>query len=142
MPATEIIYYAEKGISPFLKWLDEHQEKVQDKIFDAVARLEELGYELRRPEAEYLRDDIYELRVKKGHVNYRALYFFDDLKDKVVERIVQRRVVVAHGCTKEGKVDASDINVAVNRRRKYLAERKAHTYVPPTNDATGPDAVS
>lgn len=103
MPATEVIYYAESGVSPFLRWVDRQQDKVQDKIFDAVARLEELGHELRRPEAEYLRDGIYELRVKKGHVNYRPLYFFDDVKDKT-ERIVQRRAVIAHGCTKEGRL--------------------------------------
>jgi len=58
MPATEVIFYAETGASPFLVWIDAQQEKAQDKIFDAVARLEELGYELRRPEADYLRDNV------------------------------------------------------------------------------------
>ena len=115
---------------------------MQDKIFDAVARLEQLGYELRRPEAEYLRDDIYELRVKKGHVNYRPLYFFDDLKEKKTGRIIQRRVVVAHGCTKEGKVGAADIDLAVNRRRSFIADRAAHTYFPPTVQPAGPHDVS
>lgn len=69
MPATEVIYFAEQGISPFLEWLDRQQERVQDKVFDAVARLEELGHQLRRPEAEYLGDQIHELRAKRGHVN-------------------------------------------------------------------------
>jgi hypothetical protein len=32
--------------------------------------------ELRRPEADYLQDGIYELRVGFQHVNYRMLYFF------------------------------------------------------------------
>src|SRR6476661_598166 len=131
MPVTEVIFYAERGTSPFLAWLDEQQEKVQDKVFDAVARLEELGHELRRPEAEYLRDDIYELRVKKGHVNYRPLYFFDDVKDPKTGRVTRRRAVIAHGCTKEAKVAARDIDLAVARRRSYLADRAAHTYVPP-----------
>ena len=104
MPATEVIYFAEQGISPFLEWLDQQQqERVQDKDFDAVARLEELGHELRRPEAEYLGDDLYELRVKRGHVNYRPLYFFDDVRDEKGGRIVRRRAVIVHGCIKEGK---------------------------------------
>ena len=81
MPATEVTFYAEGAASPVLEWVDAQQRTVQDKIFDAVARLEELGHELRRPEADYLRDHVYELRVKKGHVNYRALYFFDDVRD-------------------------------------------------------------
>src|SRR6476646_8301971 len=76
----------------------------------------ELGHELRRPEAEYLRDDIYELRVKKGHVNYRPLYFFDDLKDPRTGRVTRRRAVIAHGCTKEANVAARDIDLAVARR--------------------------
>jgi len=128
MPATEVIFYAEGGVSPFLEWMERQQEKVQDKIFDAVSRLEELGFELRRPEAEFLGDEIYELRVKKGHVNYRPLYFLDDMKDK--QGRVLRRAVIVHGCTKEGKVDARDINLAVARRRLFLADRARHTHVP------------
>src|SRR5438067_13018164 len=121
MPLTHVIYYAEKNASPFLQWTDSQQEKVQDKIFDAVARLEELGHELRRPEAEYLRDDIYELRIKKGHVNYRPLYFFDDIKDARTGRIIQRSAVIAHGCTKEGRVDPRDIDLAIARRKMYVS---------------------
>ena len=129
MPATEVIFYAERGISPFLQWLERQPPKVQDKIFDAAARLELLGFELRRPEADYLRDDIYELRVKKGHVNYRPLYFFADMKDAKT-RAVRRRAIIAHGCTKEGRVAARDIDVAVARRQKYMANPAAHTYEP------------
>jgi hypothetical protein len=131
MPTTLVIFYAEQNICPFLQWLDVQQEKVQDKIFDAVARLEALGFELRRPEADLLRDGIYELRVKKGHVNYRPLYFFDDEKDPKTGKVMRRRAVIAHGCTKEGRVDATDINLAIRRRNHYLANRRAHTYLPP-----------
>ena len=127
MPATEVIFYAEGDVCPFLECMDRQQKKVQDKIFDAVSRLEELGFELRRPEAEYLGDDIYELRVKKGHVNYRPLYFLDDMRDR--EGGVLRRAVIVHGCTKEGKVDVRDIKLAVARRRLFLADRAGHTYV-------------
>jgi hypothetical protein len=131
MPATEVIYFAEQGISPFLEWLDRQQERVQDKVFDAVARLEELGHQLRRPEAEYLGDQIHELRVKRGHVNYRPLYFFDDVKDEKTGRISGRRAVIVHGCTKEGKVGRADLRLAAIRRAQYLADRTAHTFVPP-----------
>jgi len=66
-------------------------------------------------------------------VNYRSLYFFDDVKDKI-GRIVHRRAVIAHGCTKEDKVDAADINLVITRRKKYLADRAGHTYVPPADE--------
>ena len=131
MPVTEVIYFAEHGISPFLEWLDRQQERVQDKIFDAVARLEELGHELRRPEVEYLGDQIYELRIKRGHVNYRPLYFFDDVKDVKTGRITRRRAVIVHGCTKEGKVGRADLRLAATRRGRFLVDRAAHTFVPP-----------
>ena len=36
----------------------------------------ELGHELRRPEADLLRDNIYELRIGLQGINYRILYFF------------------------------------------------------------------
>ena len=41
-----------------------------------IELLADLGHELRRPAADYLRDGIYELRAKQGHVQYRLLYFF------------------------------------------------------------------
>ncbi|HUO08583.1 MAG TPA: type II toxin-antitoxin system RelE/ParE family toxin [Phycisphaerae bacterium] len=132
MPKTYVVLYAEGGQSPFLAWVERQPPKVQDKLFDAVSRLEELGHDLRRPEAEYLGKDLYELRVKKGHVNYRPLYFFDDRKDKEGKTTL-RRAVIAHGCTKEDAVHPTDIALALERRKKYLANRAAHTYTPPTD---------
>lgn len=57
-------------------WLRSLPPKVQDKCLVRLERLEEEGHDLRRPEADYLRDDIYELRVRFQSVNYRMLYFF------------------------------------------------------------------
>ncbi len=65
-------------------------------------------------------------------MNYRPLYFFDDRKDKE-GKIISRRAVIAHGCTKEDAVGPTDIALALERRKKYLANRKAHTYIPPTD---------
>ena len=51
------------GTVPLIAWLDKLPEKVQDKCLVKIQRLEEQGYELRRPEADSLRDGIHELRV-------------------------------------------------------------------------------
>ena len=59
-----------------MRWFDQIPEKAQDKCRIKIERLQELGHELRRPEADYLRDGIYELRVRLQSVNYRMLYFF------------------------------------------------------------------
>ncbi len=83
------------------------------------------GHELRRPEADYLRDEIHELRVRLGSVNCRLLYFFHG-------RTVS---VVAHGLTKEDIVPASAIKKAIARKAAFTANPAAHTYTGEIEDA-------
>jgi phage-related protein len=95
MPATHVIFYREDDDSvPILDWLDAIPAKAQAKCLARLKRLEDLGHELRRPEADLLRDGIYELRVGLQGIHYRMLYFFHG---KAV-------AVVAHGLTKERRV--------------------------------------
>ena len=64
MPKIKVIFYKEDdGTVPILEWLDCLQEKALDKCTVRIERLGELGHELRRPEADLLRDGIYELRI-------------------------------------------------------------------------------
>jgi hypothetical protein len=67
MPACHVVFYQEKdGAAPALDWLKELRStdaKAFTKCRAALARLALLGHELRRPEADYLRDDIHELRI-------------------------------------------------------------------------------
>ena len=83
-----------------------------------IERLEELGHELRRPEADLLRNGIYELRVGLQHVNYRMLYFFHG----------RTAAVVSHGLVKEAVVPNQEIEKALERKRKFEKNPKAHTY--------------
>ena len=62
----------EDGTAPFLSWLLSLPDRAQDKVRLRVQRLAELGHELRRPEADYLRDGIYELRATIGGVHYQS----------------------------------------------------------------------
>jgi len=72
MPQTAVVLFAEEdGSAPLVEWLDGQPVKVQDKCQVRVERLAELGHELRRPDGDYLRDGIYELRVRHQRVNYR-----------------------------------------------------------------------
>jgi hypothetical protein len=50
------------GSCPFLAWFNELPAKVQD-CYLRLEQLREMGHELPRPEADFLRDGIYELRV-------------------------------------------------------------------------------
>lgn len=48
MPETEVLLFRDENDNcPLLLWLDQLQEKVQDKCIVKIERLSELGYELR-----------------------------------------------------------------------------------------------
>jgi phage-related protein len=118
MPRTEVVFFAEEdSTAPLLVWLDQQETKVQDKCLVKIDRLEELGYELRRPEADYLHDGIYELRVRYRSVNYRMLYFFHE-----------GIAVVSHGLTKEDVVPDRDISLAASNMAKFKHDPDKHTY--------------
>jgi phage-related protein len=118
MPAITVIFFVEDdGTCPFLVWLDELPTKVQDKCTVRIERLAELGHELRRPEADFLRDGIYELRVSYQGVNYRVLYF-----------LRQQTAVVSHGVTKEKEVPKREIERAIRNMTQFEMDPVKHTY--------------
>ena len=81
----EIIYYeTNKGEVPVSDFLDKQSSKAQTKIIKHVSLLAKEGQNLRRPYADYLRDGIYELRVKFSPHEYRMLYFFFQRADIVI----------------------------------------------------------
>ena len=119
MPKTPVVFYCEAdGTVPVLEWFDDLPAKAQDKCRIRIQRLSEVGHELRRPEADFLRDGIYELRVGLQRVNYRILYFFHG-------RVA---AILAHGLTKEDRVPTADIDLALMRKRRYEQAPKLHTF--------------
>src|SRR4030066_547307 len=112
MPRTEVVLYAEDdGTSPLLEWMDDLPQKAQDKCIVRIERLGEMGHELRRPEADFLRDGIYELRVALHGIQYRMLYFFNENK-----------AVISHGLIKKGKeVPPKQIDVAIERKDRFAS---------------------
>jgi len=77
MPSTEVVFYPDDdGTIPVLDWLGGLSLKARLKCLVRIERLRELGYDLRRPEADLLRDGVYELRASLNHVQYRILYAF------------------------------------------------------------------
>jgi len=120
MPKTKVVFYKQDdGSVPVLEWLDSLQRRALDKCTVRIERLEEIGHELRRPEADFLRDGIYELRVGLQHVNYRMLYFFPG----------RTAAVISHGLEKEDEVPPKEIEKAIERKRKFEQNPKAHTHV-------------
>lgn len=119
VPKTRVALYREEdGSCPFVEWFDELSAKVQDKCYLRLERLREVGHELRRPEADFLRDGIYELRVSLGGVHHRILYFFHGAV----------AAVVSHGLVKERVVPSREIDYAVERKKRFEANPAKHTY--------------
>ena len=118
MPRVTIVFFKDDdGSVPMRDWLDGIQKKAAAKCLARLKRLEDLGHELRRPEADYLRDEIYELRVGLQGSNYRMLYFFRG----------RTAAVVSHGLVKERAVPPGEIDLAVQRKKKFEQAPKAHS---------------
>ena len=119
MPQTRVVFYREAdGTVPIVDWFDALPKKALDKCRVKIGRLRELGHELRRPEADFLRDGIYELRIRLQWTNYRVLYFFHG----------DTAAIVSHGIIKERLVPAKEIDRAVGRKRRFAADPVTHTY--------------
>ena len=105
--------------------MEELKRRDKKGFAKCIVRLRELfhfGHELRRPAADMLRDGVHELRAKHGHVQYRILYFFHG----------REAVILAHALVKESAaVPASDIERALARRRRYLANPADHCCIVP-----------
>jgi phage-related protein len=123
MPQTRLLFFQDAGrVAPVWEWLKELRAtnpKAYAKCLVRIRRLAELGHELRRPEADMLRDGIYELRARLGTVNYRILYFFYG----------QNVAALAHAITKENEIPIVEINRAVERKRAFAASPAAHTFI-------------
>jgi phage-related protein len=104
-------------------WLDHLPAKVQDKCIVRIERLAECGHELRRPEADFLRDGIYELRTSFQSVNYRMLYFFH-----------RQIAVISHGLTKEKQVPEREIDLAIRHSKLFATSPAKYTYEEPDHE--------
>ena len=121
MARVEVYFYKdENGSLPLIQWLDTLPKKVQLKCTERISRLAELGNELRRPETDYLRDGIYELRASYQGVHYRILYFFAG----------KAAVLLSHGLTKEREIPNKEIDRAIKRKEQAAADFKRYAFKP------------
>jgi phage-related protein len=103
---------------PVLDWILGLPRKAGYKIYAKLERLESQGHKLRRPEADYLVDDIFELRIIRQGIQYRILYFYHG----------KGIIVLAHGIIKKSsKVPKIEIRRAQKRKKKFKANPSKHT---------------
>jgi phage-related protein len=99
----------------FRCWID---VRAYETCVAAIERLAAFGHELRRPLADILRHGIYELRIRRGHVNYRILYFFHG----------RNLAILGHALTKEDEVPRAEIERAGRRKKAFEADPVTHSY--------------
>ena len=122
MSRIDVVFYREDDDHvPVLDWLKELRRadhRAYEHCVAAIERLGAFGHELRRPLADFLRDGIYELRVRKGRVNYRLLYFFHG----------RNLAILGHALSKEDKVPKTDIERSIRRKKAFAADPARHSY--------------
>jgi phage-related protein len=122
MSRRYVVFYREPtGAVPVLDWLKKLRKtdrRAYETCVAAVDRLAAFGHELRRPLSDLLRDGIHELRVRKGRVNYRILYFFHG----------RDLAVLGHAITKEDVVPDIEIERCIRRKRAFESDPLEHTY--------------
>lgn len=122
MPPVEVVYYQDDDETvPMKEWIEalRSQPKHRAKCIEWIGLLRDYGYDLRRPTADYLRDGIYELRVKFQKIRYRMLYFFHG----------KERAVITHGITKQtDRVPPQEIERAVEMKKRYEEDPDSHSH--------------
>jgi phage-related protein len=104
---------------PVLDFLEKMPQKASAKGRIKLERLAEFGHELRRPESDFLKKGIYELRWQFQHIQYRLLYFFHG----------REAVVLSHGIIKqEWAVSSKEIDLAVKRKIFFEKDPITHSY--------------
>jgi hypothetical protein len=119
MCAVQVLLFREgDGTTPFLEWYDGLHKKARYKCFAKLKLLEDAGHSLARPHADYLRDKIYELRIRVDRVQHRVLYFFGS----------RGAIVLSHGLIKESRVPDSEIALAIRRKRNYDLDPEGRSF--------------
>lgn len=110
--AFELEFYRTvAGSEPALEYIQAQVKSHRAKIGRAPRFLEDTGHMARRPQVDYLGNDIYELRVAIDQHQHRLLYFFHG----------RSIIVVTNGLLKnEGKVPPSVIEQARKNRADWL----------------------
>jgi len=122
LPETHVVFFrTDRGKVPVLEEIDRLLRggdlRLAAKFRVKIERLTGLGFELRRPDADYLDDGIYELRIIHRRVHHRILYFYSE-----------GTAVLSHVIRKESRVSPTEIERGARNRRRYESSPREHTH--------------
>ena len=116
MQGFEVVLYTKAdGTTPVSDFLYTLPEKIHAKALKELKTLVEYGNRMREPYTKYLRDGIFELRIKVGTDLVRILYFY----------IEGRKIIVTNGFIKKlEKTPFREIMKAKKYREDYNRRRE------------------
>ena len=104
-------YEKDDGSRPVEEFILGLDNKMKAKTMWIIDLLEEYGPYLRWPYAEYLEDEVYELRIRQSTDITRVFYFFYN----------GRRIILTNGFVKKTqKTPASELKLAKDRRSRFM----------------------
>ena len=108
-------YEAANGQIPVKEFIEALNIKERAKVARTVDLLEEFGINLGMPYAEYVEEDLWELRVRFANNRYRIIYFLN----------TGQKFILLHGFIKKTqKMPKKEIKVAKQRLADYLTRRR------------------
>ena len=112
---TSIYYQTDAGRVPVKEFIYSLHPRTRQKFYVNISLLEDCGKALPKPHADYLGDDIYELRFIGIEGKVRILYFF----------YFENKVILTNGFIKKRqKTPQSELNLAKDRRQHYINQIK------------------
>jgi len=110
-----LFYETLSGRSPVESFVGSLDNELHDAFLHKKGLLEEYGPELRSPHTAPLKDGLFELRFKGNAGQRRVAFFF--MKGKTI--------ILVHGFVKKvQKTPKRDIDIALKRKKEYLARRQ------------------
>ena len=106
-----VYYQTDGGRVPVKEFVDSLHERTQHKYFEVVKLLEDYGKSLPHPHADFLGNEIYELRFVGIEGRIRVLYFF----------YYENKIIFTNGFVKKTqRAPKGEIELAKERRGSYF----------------------
>ena len=103
-------FHLSDGCEPANEFISSLEPKMKAKTLKILDILQANGPQLRMPYSKYLRNDIFEIRIKSGTNIARILYFF----------VVDGKIVLTNGFIKKSiKTPKSELEKAIKYKKEY-----------------------
>ncbi len=106
-----VFYVKENGRCPIQEFLLILEKPMRTKAITELELLKLEGHNLREPHVKYIKDGLYELRIKTGSNISRIFYFFH----------IENEIILTNGFIKKtNKLPSNEIEKAIDYKEEYI----------------------